>query len=127
MFWNRIQHPDHTDRAAGAGLGLASIGVALAELFATKQLQKLIGVEGPKVEGILRVLGIRELMHGVDLLTHDDPAPGLKARVVGDLLDGALLGLAGRQTKNPSGLAAAFALVAPIVIADLLFAKRSHH
>ena len=41
---------------------------------------KAMGVSNDRqTTGVLRVLGVRELMHGIDLLTHKDPAPGLWA------------------------------------------------
>ncbi len=46
------------------------------------------------------------------------------SRVFGDLLDGVLLGAAATRTKNPGGLAAVFAAVTPLVIADMIFAPR---
>jgi hypothetical protein len=46
------------------------------------------------------------------------------SRVFGDLLDGVLLGAAATRTKNPEGLAAVFAAVTPVVLADVIFAPR---
>jgi hypothetical protein len=63
-------------------------------------------------------------MHGVDILAHKDPTPGVWSRVFGDVLDGVLLGAAATRTKNPEGLAAVFAAVTPVVIADMIFAPR---
>jgi hypothetical protein len=107
---------------AATALGFTSLAIGLTELLATKQVQNLLGIEGKKSAAILRLLGVRECLHGVDLLTHDDPNPGLKARVAGDLLDGALLTAAGFRTDNPTGFATACALVAPVVLADMIFA-----
>src|SRR4051795_12004774 len=112
------------DQQAAQCLGWASIAVGLTEILAPKQLEKTMGVGNGQVTGILRVLGVREIMHGIDLLAHDDPTPGLWSRVFGDLLDGVLLGAAPTRTKNPGGLAAVFAAVAPVVIADMIFAPR---
>src|SRR3954453_5656697 len=93
------------DRKAGTCLGWASIAVGLTEILAPKQLEKTMGVGNGQTTGILRVLGVREIMHGIDLLSHRDPTPGVWSRVFGDLLDGALLGAAATRTKNPEGLA----------------------
>jgi hypothetical protein len=73
---------------------------------------------------IIRAMGVREIMHGVGILAPEDPTPGVWARVLGDLLDGALLTLAATRTKRPWGLAAIFAAVTPVVLADLFFAPR---
>ena len=118
------QRRAEVDREAAQCLGWASIAIGLTELLATKQLQKTMGVESPQSAGILRVLGVREIMHGVDLLAHKDPTPGLWSRVFGDLLDGALLATAATRTKKPGGLALIFAAVTPVVLADLIFAPR---
>src|SRR3954453_11599789 len=91
-----------TDHHASQCLGWASIAVGLTEIFAPKQLEKTMGVGNGQVTGILRVLGVREIMHGIDLLAHKDPTPGVWSRVFGDLLDGALLGAAATRTKNPA-------------------------
>src|SRR4051812_24501762 len=112
------------DQQAADCLGWASIAVGLTEILAPKQLEKTMGVGNGQVTGILRVLGVREIMHGIDILAHDDPTPGVWSRVFGHLLDGVLIGAAATRTKKPGGLAAVFAAVAPLVVADLIFAPR---
>src|SRR3954447_5771869 len=87
-------HRAAVDQQAAQCLGWASIAVGLTEILAPKQLEKTMGVGNGQVTGILRVLGVREIMHGVDLLTHKDPTPGVWSRVLGDVLDGVLLGAA---------------------------------
>src|SRR3954447_3501596 len=111
-------------KAMARGLGVASIAIGLTEILAPKQLEKTMGIGNGQTTGILRVLGVREIMHGIDILAHKDPTPGVWARVFGDLLDGALLGAAATRTKNPGGLAAIFAAVTPVVLADMIFAPR---
>jgi len=112
------------DQQAAQCLGWASIAVGLTEILGPKQLEKTMGVGNGQVTGILRVLGVREIMHGIDILAHKDPTPGVWSRVFGDLLDGVLLGAAATRTKRPEGLAAIFAAVTPLVLADLIFAPR---
>ena len=112
------------DQQAAQCLGWVSIAIGLTEILAPKQLEKTMGVGNGQVTGILRVLGVREIMHGIDILAHRDPTPGVWSRVFGDVLDGVLLGAAATRTKNPEGLAAIFAAVTPVVIADLIFAPR---
>lgn len=112
------------DQGAARCLGWASIAVGLTEILAPKQLERTMGVGNGQTTGILRVLGVREIMHGIDILSHDDPTPGVWSRAFGDLLDGALLGAAATRTKKPEGLAAVFAAVTPLVVADLIFAPR---
>ena len=112
------------DQQAAQCLGWACIAIGLTEIRAPMQLEKTMGVGNGQTTGILRVLGVREIMHGIDLLSHRDPTPGVWSRVFGDVLDGVLLGAAATRTKNPEGLAAIFAAVTPVVLADLIFAPR---
>jgi len=112
------------DQRAAQCLGWTSIAVGLTEILAPRQLEKTMGVGNGQVTGILRVLGVREIMHGIDLLSHEDPTPGVWSRVFGDLLDSVVLGAAATRTKKPGGLAAIFAAVLPVVVADMIFAPR---
>jgi len=115
---------EKTDVAAGRALGWASIGIGLTEIAAPKQLEKWMGIGNGQNTGILRACGVREIMQGVDILAHDDPTPGVWARVAGDMLDGVLLGLAAKKTRNMKGLMCVAAAVLPIVVLDMVFAKR---
>jgi hypothetical protein len=112
------------EQAAARGLGLVSIGIGLTEIAAPKQLERVMGIGNGQNTGIFRVLGVREIMHGVDILSHSDPTPGVWSRVAGDLLDGVLLGLAAKRTRNPSGFAAICAAVLPVVLLDMIVAPR---
>lgn len=122
-----------TGTISGRGLGLASLAVGATELAAPRQLEQTMGIGDGEITGILRVLGVRELMHGIDLLMHDNPRTGLFGRVAGDVLDGALLALALAKSRRPKGWAAIAAAVAPVVIADMVCAvgeagtKRQYH
>ena len=121
---SKASHRAAVDQQAAQCLGWTSIAIGLTEILAPKQLEKTMGVGNGQTTGILRVLGVREIMHGVDLLSHKDPTPGVWSRVFGDLLDGVLLGATATRTKNPGGLAAIFAAVTPVVLADMIFAPR---
>jgi hypothetical protein len=114
-------------------MGLASIGIGLAELAAPRFVESLLGLEHqPRQRGILQALGVRELMHGIGILTAENGdgqlTSGLWARVAGDVLDTALLGMAATKTKHPGRFAAVAAAVAAIGIADwYLASKASEH
>ena len=114
------------DQQAAQCLGWTSIAIGLTELLATNQLKRTMGVDDPdgRTSAIIRAMGAREIMHGVGILAPKDPTPGVWARVLGDLLDGALLTLAATRTKRPWGMAAIFAAVTPVVLADMFFAPR---
>jgi hypothetical protein len=123
MFGNSKRH-DYENDAVAHGLGWVSIMLGVGGIAAAKPIAKLIGVKGATAEGIIRVVGVRELCHGIDLLSHRDPTPGVWARVAGDVLDGVLLGIAAKKTTNPAGFATAAALVAPVVAADMIDAPK---
>ena len=111
-----------TESTKSTAFGLASLAVGITELAAPRQIEQTLGVGDGENTGILRVLGVRELMHGFDLLTHDNPAPGILGRVAGDLLDGVLLATAFAKSRRPAGWAVIAAAVAPLVIADMVCA-----
>jgi hypothetical protein len=112
------------ENTAARTLGFVSLGIGLTEILFPRQIEKTMGIGNGENTGILRTLGVREIMHGVDLLTHEDPTPGIWARVAGDMLDGVLLTAAARKTRNPGGFAAIAALVAPVVAADMFLAPK---
>ena len=123
------QREAREDAEGGRALGWASIAIGLAELCAPKQVQNLLGIEDRAHQrGILRVLGVRELCHGVGILTETKPTPqmttGVWSRVAGDVLDSALLGVAAVKTKKPASFAAVAASVMAIGLADAYYAQR---
>jgi hypothetical protein len=120
---------DVDDAEFGRGLGWASIGIGLTELLAPRQVEEMLGLSGqPECRGVIRVLGVRELCHGIGILTEREANErmkiGLWSRVAGDVLDSALLGIAATKTKKPFMFAAVTAMVLGIGLADLLCAKR---
>ena len=125
-FRRRHHARESADVAAGRALGWVSLAIGLTELALPRKLEKTMGLDDGTGQnaGAIRMLGLRELAHGFDILSHRDPTPGVWGRVVGDLIDGVFLGLAARKSRNPAGMAAIFALVMPVVLADLVLAKR---
>lgn len=114
-----------SDRSAARSLGWASLALGLLELAAPRGVEQLLGLDhDARQERILQTLGLRELLHGVDLLSHADPTPGVWARVAGDALDGALLAVAATRTRQPARFAAVSALVMGIVARDVQLAGR---
>ena len=88
-MWFHTKHQKAQEDKEGArGLGWASIGIGLAEIAAPKQVQDMLGLDDtPDRRGTLRVLGVREICHGVSLLTENKPnnqlAIGAWGRVAG--------------------------------------------
>jgi hypothetical protein len=125
MFFTRQECASKGARA----LGWASIGIGLAELALPSRVEQMLGIEDESTyRGILRVLGVRELLHGISILTERDATPHLKAgiwsRVAGDALDTALLGVAATKTKQPGRFAAVASAVGLIGAADVIEALR---
>ena len=116
-----------TDTQLARGLGWATLGIAATELFAAEGVERLLGIDDTH-RTLIRGFGVRELAAGLMLLSQDRVTPTLKAgiwaRVGGDLIDGVAMAAAVPKTRNPVGLAAAFALVAPIVALDVWAAVR---
>lgn len=104
-------------------LGVFSIGLGLAELLTPRNVADATGVRSP---GLLRAYGARELGAGVGILTADNPAKWLWARVAGDVMDLATLGAAyanGRGDDRRKALQAA-AAVAGVTVLDLVAARQ---
>jgi hypothetical protein len=124
--------PNSEERCAVGGaraLGWGSLAIGLTELLAPHHVERLLGLEhSPDQHGVLRALGVREIMHGAGILAEDRATPqlsaGVWARVMGDILDTALLGVAATRTKRPGSFAAVAAMVTAIGIADLYYAAK---
>jgi uncharacterized membrane protein len=107
------------DRLA-SGLGWFSIGLGLTELSAPKTLGRLIGIS-ERHQGLLRLLGLREAITGVGILTgRPRPTGWLWGRVAGDAIDLALLADALRTHGTDKGRnVLATAAVLGVTAADL--------
>lgn len=103
-------------------LGWLSVGLGMAELLAPKALGRMIGVGDQST--VLRVCGVRELVTGVGLLSGRAPTTFAMSRVVGDVMDLALLGASLRSPDaNPTRVAAAATAVAGVTALDLYASK----
>ncbi len=104
-------------------LGWFSLGLGLAEVVAPRRLGRLIGLPGHS--GLLRAYGARELAAGAGILAQRQPARWMFARVVGDAMDLATLGVAAlsrRSNRKRVGIAAA--AVGGVTALDIVSAKR---
>jgi uncharacterized membrane protein len=104
-------------------LGWFSVGLGLAAVLAPRQLADLIGVGyRPRV---FRLMGVREIGHGVSILSQEEPAAGIWFRVAGDILDLSLLSsqLNERNPERAKTLAATLSVLG--VTALDLFTARS--
>jgi uncharacterized membrane protein len=111
------------DRNIARSLGWFSIGLGLAEVIAPAELSKLIGIQ--KRPGLLRVFGIREIAAGLAIFTQHNPAEAVWARVAGDAIDLAFLGIAFTSNKtDKERLAIATASVEAVTALDVIYAKK---
>jgi hypothetical protein len=103
-------------------LGVAGIGIGLAELIAPHFLSNKLGIE-PRPT-LLRAMGAREVASGIGIVGRHNPTPGQWTRVAGDVLDIALLGLAARLSRKRKVVLGALGAVLAISVLDLITARR---
>lgn len=98
-------------------LGWLSLGLGAAVLLAPRRVGRATGL-GER-DGLLRFIGIRELVAGAGLLTQKNPEPWLWSRVAGDVMDLAVLSY-GLRANNASRRRAkgAMAAVAGVTAID---------
>lgn len=108
--------------ALDRSLGWFSVGLGMAEILAPKAVGRMIGVGNQST--MLRMCGVREIVSGVGLLSGRAPATFAMSRVVGDVMDFALLGASLRSPRsNPTRVAAAATAVAGVAALDLYASK----
>lgn len=99
-------------------LGWFSIGLGLAELLMPRQVARAAGVNSSPA--LVRGLGMRELASGAGILRNRQQPAWLWSRVMGDMMDLALLGMAARSPETRrKRVAVATAIVAGVAAADL--------
>ncbi len=86
-------------------LGYFSLGLGLAELLAPDAMSRLIGVRNPDATNhkTMRAMGLREIAAGIGILSSEQPAKAVWARVAGDAIDIALLGKTLANSDNHRG------------------------
>lgn len=111
------------DRQLTQTLGWFSIGLGLTQLLAPGALGRAIGVgDHPAV---LRMLGVREIVSGLGLLSERAPGIWAVSRVAGDAMDLALLGVAARrEDAQPQRIAGAASFVLGAAMLDVYASQR---
>jgi uncharacterized membrane protein len=105
-------------------LGWFSIGLGLAEVFAPRQLSKLIGLNEDHTL-LLRAMGLREITSGIGILSTTRPTGWVWSRVAGDALDLSLLGAALASDDSDKGRVwAATGAVAGVTALDVICAEQ---
>ena len=103
------------------GLGVFSLVLGAAELFASAKIARTLDAEGH--EGVVKAFGAREIAAGVGILTQPAVATTVWNRVAGDVMDLSALGLAARGAPRNKAVWGAIAFV---VAATLLDAVTAH-
>ena len=111
-----------TDQTMARGLGYLSIGLGLSQLLAPRWFARTIGVPADgRSDGIVRLVGARELVAAAGLLTSRAPAPWVWMRVAGDVMDLALLGRAtGSRRAEAERLNGALAGTVAVTAMDVM-------
>lgn len=103
------------------GLGWFSIGLGAAAVAAPRVVCWLSGLRSPT---LMRLVGTRELVAGIGILTRRDRTPWMWSRVVGDTFDLAALSVALARRGRRGRAAVALAVVAGVTALDVLAAVR---
>jgi uncharacterized membrane protein len=116
--YSRSRLPTRSGTGIARGLGWLSLGLGAAALLAPRSVGRAIGLG--ESTGLLRLIGVRELIAGAGLLTQKEPAPWLWSRVAGDIMDLAALTPGLRSDRESRSRATgAFAVVAGITAIDI--------
>ena len=100
-------------------LAFFSLGLGAVELFAPRQLARLIGIDEEHAK-TLQMLGLREITSGLGIM-QGKPAHFLWSRVAGDIMDLALLGTAMKSERSDQHrLEGAIFAVAAVTVADIV-------
>jgi hypothetical protein len=105
----------------GFGLGVFSIALGAAELFAARRIARLLDAEGS--EALVKAFGGRELLAGVNLLAAPAVATNVWNRVGGDAMDLAALGAAAKNAPRNKAVWGALAFVVGATLVDVLAAR----
>jgi len=57
---------------AARATGVVSVLIGLTEILFPRKLERTMGIGNGQNTGVIRVLGVREICHGIDILSHDD-------------------------------------------------------
>jgi len=112
-------------------LGIASLAIGLTEILAPRKVEQMLGLNGQQSgkdrQGAIRALGVREVCHGLSILSGGVTLSSLRtsvwARVLGDGLDSALLAAVAPKTRDPAKFAVTSAMVMAIGAMDLYCAR----
>lgn len=106
-------------KQTGLGLGVFSLALGAAELFAPEKIARALGLdEQGSAKSVIRAFGVREIVTGAMLLR--GPALSFNAwnRVIGDTMDTAALLAALKSSRKPGAVLGALAFVGVCTAVD---------
>jgi len=107
--------------ALARGLGWFSLALGAAEIGAPRLLSRMIGVKPSATTSlVMRLMGVREIAAGVNVLLQPRRPWPLWARVAGDAVDLALLGFSSARRTSGLKLAGAVAAVGGVTALDVI-------
>ncbi|HEY0461133.1 MAG TPA: hypothetical protein VGC97_18505 [Pyrinomonadaceae bacterium] len=123
--YTELKYRDPANVATGKmakGIGMFSIALGLAEVVAPARMGELIGVSN-RYRAFLPLLGMREIAHGIGIMSQTKPTESVWSRVIGDAIDLAFLGaaFAGKE-NNKRRLAGATVAVLGVAALDVMCA-----
>ncbi|WP_267435602.1 hypothetical protein [Sphingomonas sp. GM_Shp_1] len=107
-------------KSVSLGLGLFSLALGAAELFASRIADRL---SVPGGSGTVKAYGVRELVAGVGLLQAPAHSARVWNRVAGDLLDLGTLAVSARRSPKERAVWGAIGFVVFATALDLLTAR----
>lgn len=100
-------------------LGWFSVGLGSAQLAAPRTLCRVVGADAEGLPPrVMRLMGLREIAQGAGILVQPRPTAWMWARVAGDTLDLALLGLTAAKNRR-ARTALAIANVVAVTVPDV--------
>lgn len=108
-------------------LGLFSVGLGLSQALMPAVMSRVVGIDHDDERNVtvMRLMGLREITHGLAVLSNQQPEKALWSRVAGDALDLALLGGALANPDNKRGRTLfATANVLAVTALDVMCAKQ---
>ena len=124
MKQHEHREEDHSGERLARGLALFSIGLGAAEVMAPRTMARLAGLPDDSIPS-LRLLGAREIGHGLGILSDPSSAAWVWTRVGGDALDLSVLTAALQSDDSDRGrVAAAIAAVLGVTALDVICAGR---
>lgn len=108
-------------KSVSLGLGLFSLALGAAELFAARRIADRLSVPGGSKT--ITAYGVREVVAGVGLVQAPAHSARVWNRVAGDLLDLGTLAVSLRRAPRERAVWGAIAFVAVATILDLVTAR----